>query len=219
MPSPSPTVGLPRGGAAATVAVVAWRVGVVAAAAAVAVVAAELVRRGLPVLVLGPTVLHQVQAVLTLASISLLALALSGMATFDRPRRRPLPRLLVGLTTAAAVLAAPVAALVSLMVADEWTVIDRPSPTGCRVVAAEYSFLLATSHRGYTLTAGAHVVDAAREPDAWWVGDDGYQPVSAGRYELTWRGETATLSFPVADHAWFVAGPTAEPRHQGDIAC
>jgi hypothetical protein len=206
-------------GVAAKVAVVAWRSGVVAAAAAVAVTAGEVGRRGLPVIVLGQTVIHQLHVVLTLVTISLLALVLSGIAIPDGPRRRLLPRVLIGLTTCAAVAACAGSAFVSAVVADTWTVLAPPSPTGCRVVAAEYSFLLRGSHRGYALPAGAHVVDAGSEPVVRWTGDDGYQPVSSGRYELTWDGETATLFFPEDDEAWFSTGLAPTPRHDDQIPC
>jgi hypothetical protein len=68
----------------------------------------------------------------------------------------------------------------------------RPAgPGGCQLVVAESSFTFAGGGTVYLLGArGVLGHEVGR-----YTADDGYRPVGAGSYQLTWRGRSADLSF------------------------
>ena len=127
--------------------------------------------------------------------VGLAGLVVSGL---DRHRRR---------SSSAAVAAGPglgKAAAVSLLVAAagvvaafDWffsygsdaVVLDPASAGGCRVVVEEHSFLMSGSGTVFVLPAD----DLVARRVSRYTTDDGYRPVEAGSYSLTWSGERGYL--------------------------
>ncbi|MGO4601625.1 hypothetical protein [Terrabacter sp. 2YAF2] len=87
-------------------------------------------------------------------------------------------------------------------------VVNPSSAGGCRVVVQERSFLLSGS--GAVFVLPAHGVVARRV--SRYSTDDGYRPVAAGSFTLTWAGERGHLE---------VSGSGVDPvwPRSHDVAC
>jgi len=85
-----------------------------------------------------------------------------------------------------------------------YLVLGPASPSGCRVVVDQRSFLLLGSGVVHVLRPGEHLT----HPVGGYVADDGYRPFDFGTYRLTWSGETATLEL------WGDPDMPVSPAHQ-----
>ncbi|MGZ4627292.1 MAG: hypothetical protein ACXVYY_07485 [Oryzihumus sp.] len=88
--------------------------------------------------------------------------------------------------------------------ASRYLVLGPASPSGCRVVVDQRSFLLLGSGVVHVLRPGEHLT----HPVGGYVTDDGYRPFDFGTYRLTWSGETATLEL------WGDPNMPVSPAHQ-----
>ncbi|GGB20911.1 hypothetical protein GCM10011492_08570 [Flexivirga endophytica] len=82
-----------------------------------------------------------------------------------------------------------------------YTVLERPTPAGCRVVLRESSFLMSADGQAYEvepLGIGHRV--------ASWQVDDGYRPISHGTYELSWSRDRGSLHVDGAPQDPVVSG-------------
>ncbi|NEB04900.1 hypothetical protein [Streptomyces sp. SID13726] len=83
----------------------------------------------------------------------------------------------------------------------EYLVLRPTGPGGCTAIVRETAFLMAGTGEVYAV-AGATGV--AWGPSGSWFADDGYRPVAAGSYRLTWGR---------ADGALVVEGTSTDPVH------
>ena len=77
-----------------------------------------------------------------------------------------------------------------LALVDTSYLLDPASPGGARVLVVQHSFLLMGSGDVYLVEPGDPVPRAFR----FYQTDDGYDPIAAGDYVLSWQGETPNLS-------------------------
>jgi hypothetical protein len=68
-------------------------------------------------------------------------------------------------------------------------VLPARSADGCRVAVGEHSVLLLGSGDIYVLAPGGH---RPREVNSSFA-NDGYQPISARTYRMSWHGEAGDL--------------------------
>ncbi|MFJ7206537.1 hypothetical protein ACIQWR_23770 [Streptomyces sp. NPDC098789] len=140
-----------------------------------------------------------------LLSLSLvLARALAGRhrSAVDRtaPWWAPLPRFVRGLLTAAAALGSTLGVLDDL--GADYHVLRPTGPHGCTAVVRETSFLFAGSGEVYAVGPTGF----AWRSSASWTTDDGYRPIAAGTYELSWGRDDGNLT---------VHGSTTDPVFTG----
>ncbi len=162
------------------------------------------------VLVVGHRVSDPADAAPALFVVGVLAgvggLVLSGI---DRRRRRssgePVTRRTGGGRVAAVVLLVVTAGVVAGLDwlfghGSEAMVLEPPSAGGCHVVVQEHSLLMSGSGTVFVLPAG----DLVARRVSRYTTDDGYRPVGAGSYSLTWSGERGYLevSGSQVDPAW-----------------
>jgi len=85
-----------------------------------------------------------------------------------------------------------------------YLVVGPASPSECRVVVDQRSFLLLGSGVVHGLRPGEHLTHAV----GGYVADDGYRPFDVGTCRLTWSGETAMLEL------WGDPNMPVSPAHQ-----
>ncbi|MDT0267435.1 hypothetical protein RM844_14180 [Streptomyces sp. DSM 44915] len=132
-----------------------------------------------------------VSAVLLVGSLVLMRVVLvrrrRSAAGGPPPRRVTPSRVVRGLL-------ATVAGLVSAFglardVVADYHVLQPAGPDGCRAVVREAWFIKA----GWGDVYAAGPIDIVREPSGSWRTDDGYRPIDAGTYELTWYEKSGRL--------------------------
>lgn len=177
-----------------------WRVGIVSLLASTVV---ALTPTGWEdVWVIGswvPRALHVVGALLGIGVVSLIVGAGCRIVLADRgaprPRRHWVRKVGTALVTAFVLLiACPLTALIAwLNSSDHFTVLSERNTTGCRLVVDEAAGSSGIGARVYVVPGGQH---RAREV-GYYVSDT--RLVQAGRYELTWNGDSADLQIPNVD--------------------
>lgn len=148
-------------------------------------------RRWWPVVVVGDWVPPAAWAAAALfaAGVTTLVVRLSLRAMRPPADRRPFGMgAVVG--TAGLLIAGLLAVLHSLLTLPTYHVLTPASPDGCRVVAAERTFLLAGWGELGTSAPG----DPVTFLTDGYVTADGYRPFTSDTYLLTWDGDRAELT-------------------------
>ncbi|WP_323095425.1 hypothetical protein [Intrasporangium sp. YIM S08009] len=127
--------------------------------------------------------------------VGLTGLVVSGI---DRHRRRTAGEAVPGRPSGGRVTAVVLLVVTAGVVAGvDWlfsygsdaVVLEPASAGGCRVVVEERSFLMSGGGTVFVLPAG----DLVARRVGRYTTDDGYLPVEAGSYSLTWSGESGYL--------------------------
>jgi hypothetical protein len=98
----------------------------------------------------------------------------------------------IAVTVLAVLVMLPTTALVLFAQAlDTPALVGGASPSGCRVLVVDHTFLLLGSGDVYAVPPGP--VAVAR-PAGGYVTDDGYSPVAMGTVSVTWEGDDASVN-------------------------
>ena len=153
-----------------------------------------------PPLVLGPLAIadpwYVVVLVLAALGVALLTLARrvrreAEVAGVRSARSRARVVVVTAVSVLAVALGVAAGALSTLLaLVDTSYLLDPASPGGARVLVVQHSFLLMGSGDVYLVEPGDPVPRAFRS----YQTDDGYDPIAAGDYALSWQGETPNLS-------------------------
>ena len=173
---------------------VAWWLGILASASAVAVTTA-VPYLDEPIVVAGviPRVWPVVGALVLMTTGSFVA---SALLQWDNRARGTWHRLLrfaaIASSTVVALFLAGAAFLMALILdaSTDYEVLSPSSPGGCRIVVGQNPHMFSGSGTVFVLAEGQR---RPRETDRYTTDPGSSHPINAGTYELTWRGEVASL--------------------------